>query len=229
MHYVTVPAARGDVTRTVTATGTVNPVLTIIVGSYVFRRHPASLLRLQHTGEGGPGLRQDRSAPLSGDARPIFRPAAARSGHARQGPDRSRALSATRRRRTRSRASRPRTKPTSSARTKATVKLDQALVEGAKLNLDYTDIVSPVDGTVVSRNVTRADRRRQLSDADAVSDRHRPQEDAGRHQCQRKRHRRHQGRRQGDLHRRRLSAARVPRHRDAGPPVAADGAECRDL
>ena len=42
----------------------------------------------------------------------------------------------------------------SSTRTKATVKLDQALVEGAKLNLDYTDIVSPVDGTVVSRNVT---------------------------------------------------------------------------
>ena len=27
-------------------------------------------------------------------------------------------------------------------------------MEGAKLNLDYTDIVSPVDGTVVSRNVT---------------------------------------------------------------------------
>jgi len=37
----------------------------------------------------------------------------------------------------------------------ATVKLDQALVEGAQLNVDYTDIVSPVDGTVVSRNVTQ--------------------------------------------------------------------------
>jgi HlyD family secretion protein len=36
----------------------------------------------------------------------------------------------------------------------ATVKLDQALVEGARLNLDYTDIISPVDGIVVSRNVT---------------------------------------------------------------------------
>ena len=36
----------------------------------------------------------------------------------------------------------------------ATVKLDQALVAGAKLNLDYTDIISPVDGIVVSRNVT---------------------------------------------------------------------------
>ena len=36
----------------------------------------------------------------------------------------------------------------------ATVKLDQALVEGAKLNLVYTDITSPVNGTVVSRSVT---------------------------------------------------------------------------
>ena len=33
--YVTVPLARGNVTRTVTATGSVNPVLTITVGSYV--------------------------------------------------------------------------------------------------------------------------------------------------------------------------------------------------
>ncbi len=35
VNYTTAPVTRGDVTRTVTATGTVNPVLTIIVGSYV--------------------------------------------------------------------------------------------------------------------------------------------------------------------------------------------------
>jgi len=34
-NYVTVPVARGTVTRAVTATGSVNPVLTITVGSYV--------------------------------------------------------------------------------------------------------------------------------------------------------------------------------------------------
>lgn len=34
-RYTTVPTGRGSVTRAVTATGTVNPVLTIIVGSYV--------------------------------------------------------------------------------------------------------------------------------------------------------------------------------------------------
>ena len=35
VQYATAPITRGPVTRTVTATGTVNPVLTIIVGSYV--------------------------------------------------------------------------------------------------------------------------------------------------------------------------------------------------
>src|SRR5450631_2728854 len=35
VRYTTAPVTRGDVTRAVTATGTVNPVLTIIVGTYV--------------------------------------------------------------------------------------------------------------------------------------------------------------------------------------------------
>jgi HlyD family secretion protein len=34
-HYVTTPVTRGIVARTVSASGTVNPILTIIVGSYV--------------------------------------------------------------------------------------------------------------------------------------------------------------------------------------------------
>ncbi len=37
----------------------------------------------------------------------------------------------------------------------ATVELDRGQVEGATFNLGYTDIVSPGDGTVVSRNVTQ--------------------------------------------------------------------------
>lgn len=36
----------------------------------------------------------------------------------------------------------------------ATIRLRQAALEAAQVNLDYTSIVSPVDGTVVSRNVT---------------------------------------------------------------------------
>ncbi len=36
----------------------------------------------------------------------------------------------------------------------ATIQQWEAQLAGAQVNLDYTDIVSPVDGTVVSRNVT---------------------------------------------------------------------------
>ena len=35
VHYVTVAAERGDLVRAVTATGTVNPVVTVQVGTYV--------------------------------------------------------------------------------------------------------------------------------------------------------------------------------------------------
>jgi HlyD family secretion protein len=40
------------------------------------------------------------------------------------------------------------------SRDDGTVKLDQALVDEAKLNLGYTDIVVPADGAVVARNVS---------------------------------------------------------------------------
>jgi HlyD family secretion protein len=36
----------------------------------------------------------------------------------------------------------------------ATIQQRQAALEAAQVNLDYTNIISPVDGTVVSRNVT---------------------------------------------------------------------------
>ncbi len=36
----------------------------------------------------------------------------------------------------------------------ATIQQRQAALDAAQVNLDYTNIVSPVDGTVVSRNVT---------------------------------------------------------------------------
>ena len=113
-------------------------------------------------------MRQNRPTSVSGNTRPIFRPAAARSGileEAQLDLKRYQTLAA----------------QNSIARQQAedqayivhqdegTVKLDEGLVEGAKLNLGYTDIISPVDGTVVSRNVTqgqtvaRACRRRPCS------------------------------------------------------------------
>jgi hypothetical protein len=55
VRYVTVPATRGDIARTVTATGTVNPELTIIVGSYVLGVIHGTSLRLQYRSEVRPG------------------------------------------------------------------------------------------------------------------------------------------------------------------------------
>ena len=107
-----------------------------------------------------------------------------------------------------------------------TVKLDQAYVDGAGLGLDYTDIISPVDGTVVSRNVTGGQTvASSFQDAHSISHRQGSQAARGGHEYQRSRHGRSQGRRQGHFHRRRLSAAGVPRQRDSEASVAADRAE----
>ena len=153
VQYVTVRAAHGPITRTATATGTVNPVLTIIVGAYdsgVIQNlycdyntqvragqvcakidpRPYQATLDQYTGQ----LLRDQ-AMLDKDRTDLarYQQLAAQNSIARQqAEDQAYTVN----------------------QDEATVKLDQALVEGAKLNLDYTDIISPVDGTVVSRSVT---------------------------------------------------------------------------
>ena len=154
VHYVTVPVARGSVTQAVTATGTVNPVLTIIVGSYVsgviqslscdyntevkaaqvcakIDPRPFQATLDQYSGQ----LLRDQ-AILGKDQADLtrYQQLAAQNSIARQqAEDQVYVVQ----------------------QDQGTVKLDQGLVEGAQLNLEYTDIVSPVDGTVVSRNVTQ--------------------------------------------------------------------------
>ena len=153
VRYVTAPAARGAIARTVAATGTVNPVLTIIVGTYdsgVIQNiycdyntqvragqvcakidpRPYQALYDQYAGQ----LLRDQ-AVLDKDRIDLtrYQQLAAQNSIARQqAEDQAYTVN----------------------QDAATVKLDQALVEGAKLNLDYTDIISPVNGTVVSRSVT---------------------------------------------------------------------------
>ena len=153
VHYVTAPAERGAITRTVAATGTVNPVLTIIVGSYVsgviqnlycdyntqvragqvcakIDPRPYQAIYDQYAGQ----LLRDQ-AVLDKDRTDLTRYqqlAALNSIARQQAEDQAYTVN----------------------QDAATVKLDQALVEGAKLNLVYTDIISPVNGTVVSRSVT---------------------------------------------------------------------------
>jgi HlyD family secretion protein len=154
VRYTTMPVTRGSITRAVTATGTVNPVLTIIVGSYVSGIIPElfcdynTLVRAgqicakidprpykavldQYSGQ----LARDQAA-LEKDRADLVRyqHLAEQNSIARQQAE---------------------DQFYTVHQDEGTVKLDEALVEGAALNLTYTDIVSPVEGIVVSRNVTQ--------------------------------------------------------------------------
>jgi HlyD family secretion protein len=167
VHYTTAPVTRGAVTRVVTATGTVNPVLTIIVGTYVS------------------GVIQDLSCDYNTrvkigqvcakiDPRPyqtVVDQNKANLDAAKAQLDKDKATLAY--------AQLFYDRMTGLAKTNAVSKdsldnakslLDQASAQvgvdvasiaqheaqlaTAQVNLDYTNIVSPVDGTVVSRNVT---------------------------------------------------------------------------
>ncbi len=153
VEYAITPVARGKISRIATATGTVNPVLTIIVGTYVsgviqniycdYNTHvragqvcakidprPYQAALDQYAGQ----LLRDQ-AILNKDRSDLtrYQQLSAENSIARQqAEDQSYVVS----------------------QDEATVKLDQGLVQSAQLNLDYTNIISPVDGTVVSRNVT---------------------------------------------------------------------------
>ena len=228
--YTTETVGRGAVTRTVTATGTVNPELTIIVGSYVSGVIQQLSCDYNTQVKAGQVCAKIDPRPYQATLDQYSGQLAARSGHPRQGPDRSRALSDSSRRRIRSRASRPRTKLYVVQQDEGTVKLDQALVESAKLNLGYTDIVSPVDGTVVSRNVTQGQTVAAsfqtptlfLIATDLTKmqvDTNVSESDIG-------------GVKDGDKATFTVDAfpqARLRRHGHPGPPVAADGSERRDL
>jgi HlyD family secretion protein len=154
MHYLTMPATRGSVTRVVNATGTVNPVLTIIVGAYVsgtirqvfcdyntlvragqicakIDPRPYKATLDQYTGQ----LVRDQAilAQAQMDLARYQKLAQQNSIARQQAEDQFYAVQ----------------------QDIGTVKLDEALVEGAKVDLAYTDIVSPVEGVVVSRAVTQ--------------------------------------------------------------------------
>jgi HlyD family secretion protein len=153
-RYVTVAAARGTIARTVAATGTVNPAQTIVVGASVsgivqnlacdydsevkagqvcakIDPRPYQAVLDQYSGQllrDQAILEKDRA-----DLARLRRQLAANPLMRRQVTDQVLIVS----------------------RDEGTVKLDQALVDSAKLNLGYTDIVAPADGTVLSRNVSQ--------------------------------------------------------------------------
>lgn len=153
IRYVTAPVLRRTLERKITATGTVNPVLTIIIGSYVSgvisamscdyntrvkkgqlcakidpRPYQAALDQAQGQ------LKRDQ-AQLAGARVDLERYTAslARNAIAKQTYDDQVALV---------------------HQLEGTVELDRGAVETAKVNLEYTNIISPVNGTVVARNIT---------------------------------------------------------------------------
>lgn len=166
--YVTQPVTRGTVARAVTATGSINPVLTITVGSYVsgviqeiYCDFNTRVTKGQLCARIDPRpyetiVDQDRAAVTSAQAQLLkdrsdlafnqvnaARFANLLAQHATSRGNYDVAVNA------RNQAS------AQVALDRATIAQRQAVLNAAQVNLGYTNIVSPVDGTVVSRNVTR--------------------------------------------------------------------------
>lgn len=167
VHYVTAQIAIGTVTRTVTATGTVNPELTIIVGSYVsgviqeiycdyntkvkkgqicakIDPRPYETLVAQAKANllvGKAQLQKDQ-ANLSYTKTNYERNAQLIVPHAVSQDVFDQAKNAYQQ------------AQAQIAYDQSTIQQQQAAHDSAQVNLDYTNIISPVDGTVVSRSVT---------------------------------------------------------------------------
>ncbi|HEY6023693.1 MAG TPA: efflux RND transporter periplasmic adaptor subunit [Pseudolabrys sp.] len=167
VRYTTAPVTRGAVTRAVTATGTVNPVLTIIVGSYVSGviqeihcDYNTEVKQGQVCAKIDPSPYQtvvDQNKANLGVAKAQLEKDKATLSYAQLTYDRNVRLAQT------SAVSKDAVDNAKSlldqARAQigvdeATIAQRQAQLAAAEVNLGYTNIVSPVDGTVVSRNVT---------------------------------------------------------------------------
>jgi HlyD family secretion protein len=166
-QYTTAPVTRGDVARAVTATGTVNPVVTVQVGSYVSGViTDVSCDYNTHVTKGQICAQIDPRPYQTVVDQDQANLAAAR---AQLEKDKTAAqyaqLTYTRNADLGKRGLVPQDtvdqSKTAADQASDQVQLDmttvqqrQAALEAAQVNLGYTKIVSPVDGTVVSRNVT---------------------------------------------------------------------------
>jgi HlyD family secretion protein len=167
VRYTIAAASQGAVTRAVTATGTVNPELTIIIGSYVsgviselYCDYNTEVKKGQVCAKIDPRpyqtLVNQAKANLSIGKAQLLKDQAS-LGYAKLTYERNLKLIETHA------VSQDAVDNAKSVydQAEAQIAFDQATIEqrqaefdSAQVNLDYTDIVSPVDGTVVSRNVT---------------------------------------------------------------------------
>ena len=167
IHYVSVPVAKGAVTRTVTATGTVNPELTIIVGTAVSGiikelncDYNTQVKKGQVCARIDPRPYQsavDQNRANLAVANAQLEKDKANLTYAKLALGRAATLVQTHAVSQDAYDSAKSTYDQAVAQIafdEATVQQRQAALDAAQVNLDYADIVSPVDGTVVSRNVT---------------------------------------------------------------------------
>ncbi len=164
--FVTLPVARADVARSIVATGSVNPVVTVQVGTYVSGPIQAIFCDFNTEVEAGqlcakidPRTYQqavDQAEANLATAEAQLRKDQAGLAYAKINYERDRRLRET------GVVSQDTVDADESAleQAAAQVRFDEATIDqrraalqAAQVNLAYTDIVSPVNGTVVSRNV----------------------------------------------------------------------------
>lgn len=167
-HYLTQAATRGTVVRAVTATGTVNPELTIIVGSYVsgviqklFCDYNTEVKAGQICAKIDPRPYQtvvDQARANLAVAKAQLEKDKANLAYTKISSERYRRLVEL------DSTSKEAADIAKNAYDQAQAQVDldqgaiqqrQAELEAAEVNLGYTDIISPVNGTVVSRAVTQ--------------------------------------------------------------------------
>ena len=152
-RYLTAAISVGPIERTITATGTVNPELTVIVGSYVsgviesmYCDYNTRVKRGQLCAKVDPRPYQAALEQAKGQlARDLGQLQGARADLARYKTLRGEDSIAVQ------------TYEDQQAlvqQLEGSVQMDRANMQSASVNLEYTNIVSPVDGTVVARNVT---------------------------------------------------------------------------
>jgi len=166
VRYVTAAVTRGDVIRAVSATGTVNPVTTIQVGTYVsgaiqnlYCDYNTKVRKGQICAKIDPRPYQtivDQDRASLGTAKAQLAKDQTSLDYAKLSFDRTTTL------RAKGIISQDTLDAAENAYNQAVAQVDldrstvaqhAAALEASEVNLAYTDIVSPVNGTVVSRNV----------------------------------------------------------------------------
>jgi HlyD family secretion protein len=166
IHYVSTPANKGDIVQAVTATGTVNPVVTVQVGTYVSGPIVQMLCDFNTQVKKGqlcakidPSTYQmtlDQATANLANATAQLHKDQATLEYAKVTYERDQKLI---RQAVISQDQLDSQKSTNDAAAaqvevdRASILQQQAAVRAAQVNLAYTNIISPVDGTVVSRNV----------------------------------------------------------------------------